>query len=1084
MQTLEGESAVSDLTVDGFADFFRELHGHDPYPWQRRLAERASREGWPGAIDLPTGSGKTACLDIAIFALACQASLPVGQRSAPRRLFFCVNRRVIVDEAHTRARRIAEMIWQAEQGTLAGKPMLCKVAEALRIVAGTTADHDIPPIDVLELRGGIFRDSRWARSITQPTVVCTTLDQLGSRLLFRGYGVSPNAAPIQAALIAYDSLILLDEAHISEPFRQTLDYVKRYLDPTKWAEEPIGVAPVHVVPMTATPNDEMRKQYVIELETDDRANTGLKNRLSASKPAKLCEATKVVDEAVKAGLEMTADVPTAVGIIVNRIATAREIYEKLCALRLEPNERKRKIPADAAIELVIGSMRPIDRDTQATRLRELVGPNRPGVTTTTSFVVATQCLEVGADYDFDVLVTECASLDALRQRFGRLNRGGRKDAQNNPVSAKAVILMDRKAAKPEEEIEKTEAAKEPSKRHLDPIYGNALARTWNWLGANATDSVIDFGIDAVQRLLDEHGDGGQAPNALLAPSASLNAPVMLPAYIDFWCQTAPRPLPDPDVALFIHGPQGGEPDVQVCWRADLVEDECMNRAQWCDVVALLPPTSAECISLPISRLRRWLASKDDPSRDHSDVLGVGEGEGDDEGKVTKADQKPPSTRPGVLWRGLKDTRLIDLPADLRPGDTLVLPASASSSRVLGHLPEVKRNGLEVTTTEADGPQASPINDVAETAFALARDRAVLRLHPAMHGRFPSCDGFEKLFDSAAKREDPPKHAEWSVMLRNAASGITDSGNDELRQTLRDLSKNPLLIEAYPDRRGVVLTSRHRLGHATGWFIRPMDEGDDESSRTQQDTPVALSDHSRHVRDAAAQAIAHLPLGTLAEPSTLAAYLHDWGKADERFQAMLRRTDRTDAWLLAGATASVIAKSDGLPTTQAQRAAARDRAGLPPGFRHEMLSVQLAELSGLLPDDPDRRALILHLIASHHGYARPLAPVVMDDELPSVEFDGVGLTHDQRKQLVPSHRLDSGIAERFWQLTRRFGWWGLAYLEAALRLADQQASAAEDAVLDDHARRVLVGVADQQASAAEDAGKYDNEHIDQNAGATV
>ena len=263
---------MSDLAQGHFDNFFRELHGVDPYPWQRRLVGQVISGDWPGAIDLPTGSGKTACLDIAIFALACQASLPVAERDAPRRLFFCVNRRVIVDEAHTRAQRIAEMIWQAESGKLADKPTLCQVANALRILGSTTADHDLPPIDVLELRGGIYRDNGWARSITQPIVVCTTLDQLGSRLLFRGYGVSPNAAPIQAALIAYDSLVLLDEAHISEPFRQTLGHVNGYLDPVRWAEQTIGVKPVRVVPMTATPKDEMRALGVVELEADDREN--------------------------------------------------------------------------------------------------------------------------------------------------------------------------------------------------------------------------------------------------------------------------------------------------------------------------------------------------------------------------------------------------------------------------------------------------------------------------------------------------------------------------------------------------------------------------------------------------------------------------------------------------------------------------------------------------------------------------------------------------------------------------------------------------------------------------------------------
>lgn len=230
---------------------------------------------------------------------------------------------------------------------------------------------------------------------------------------------------------------------------------------------------------------------------------------------------------------------------------------------------------------------------------------------------------------------------------------------------------------------------------------------------------------------------------------------------------------------------------------------------------------------------------------------------------------------------------------------------------------------------------------------------------------------------------------------------------------------------------------------TSWYLPVADEGEDDRSRTSRENPVSLIEHTLHVRDEVIRTVDTLPFDDLCDGYRLAANLHDLGKADERFQAMLRRTDRTDAWLLTGMDSVLLAKSDAMPQTPQQRKEARERAGLPDGFRHEMLSVQIAEHGDLIPADAGHRTLILHLIAAHHGYARPFAPVVMDTESPEVTVNGVTLTGTARSK-VPPHRIDSAIAERFWKLTRDYGWWGLAYLESVLRLADQQASADEDA----------------------------------------
>ena len=56
-----------ELMPDDFAAFFGAVHGFEPFPWQARLLRQIAAEGkWPDVLDLPTGSGKTAALDIAV----------------------------------------------------------------------------------------------------------------------------------------------------------------------------------------------------------------------------------------------------------------------------------------------------------------------------------------------------------------------------------------------------------------------------------------------------------------------------------------------------------------------------------------------------------------------------------------------------------------------------------------------------------------------------------------------------------------------------------------------------------------------------------------------------------------------------------------------------------------------------------------------------------------------------------------------------------------------------------------------------------------------------------------------------------
>ena len=129
---------MNSLTAGDFARFFQDVHGCEPFPWQQRLAELVlGGTGWPSVVDLPTGTGKTALLDIAVFALAAKPT------EAPRRIVFVIDRRIVVDQVCERAEKILGRIQEGDTRVLG------QVRRRIEELGGGK------PLGVAALRGGI-----------------------------------------------------------------------------------------------------------------------------------------------------------------------------------------------------------------------------------------------------------------------------------------------------------------------------------------------------------------------------------------------------------------------------------------------------------------------------------------------------------------------------------------------------------------------------------------------------------------------------------------------------------------------------------------------------------------------------------------------------------------------------------------------------------------------------------------------------------------------------------------------------------------------------------------------------------------
>lgn len=189
---------MEQLTIDQFPAFFLAVHGFEPFEWQKRFASEVLTGRFYEAVKAPTACGKTSILDIAVFRLALEAHLPSVNRTAPRRICFVIDRRLVVDEVAEHARFIRDAL--ASKTKAADNPILTTVRERLAHLAFDPNE----PLRVVRLRGGVYRDDGWAADPLTPSIIVSTIDQIGSRLLFRGYGVSARNRSLQAGLFAFD----------------------------------------------------------------------------------------------------------------------------------------------------------------------------------------------------------------------------------------------------------------------------------------------------------------------------------------------------------------------------------------------------------------------------------------------------------------------------------------------------------------------------------------------------------------------------------------------------------------------------------------------------------------------------------------------------------------------------------------------------------------------------------------------------------------------------------------------------------------------------------------------------------------
>lgn len=866
-----------------------------PFPWQTELYEKWFAKGAiPNSCNLPTGLGKTSVIAIWLIAFVNHPD------KMPRRLVYVVNRRTVVDQTTTEVERL--------RSNLEKIPNL--------------PEH-VGQLAISTLRGQFADNRKWSADPSRPAVICGTVDMIGSRLLFSGYGIGFKSKPLHAGFLGQDALLVHDEAHLEPAFQQLIVEIEKE---QKRCNE---FGQFHVMELSATSRGNgTEEQEANSFELTEAEKNPLDvipnppiepihhvwQRLTAPKRINFHPAGPEKGTVAKQIAALAArykDKQNTVLIFVRTLEDVETVEKELAKTKRE-------------IVLLTGTMRGKERDelVQKSAFKRFLKGTPPGETV---YLLCTSAGEVGIDISADHMVCDLSPFDSMTQRLGRVNRYGNGDARIDVVHPTSFDEKDKLSPARKKTLELLQQLPQLPECEDEP-----------------TVCRRDASPKALGELRERPDLHCKIEEAFTPKPTILTATDIL---FDTWALTTIREkLPGrPSVEPYLHGiSEWQPPETHVAWReeVEIITGSLLERYKPEDLLGDYPLKPHELLR---DRSDRVFAHLQQIAAEHSDapvwIVDMRDSiEITTLGKLTDANK-----------RSVNNT-------------TILLPPYVGGLAATGTLDgtavqKKPRAGEEAKTDQTVNVDGNVRHDVADEWYKDKEAKEKRRC---------------RLWDDNAV---PP-------------------GMRRVRT-----------IDIDPDADADEPSDGRRFWY---WFVRPR-SADDDGSRTAR-IAQELAPHLQAVECEAREIVTRLGMlesnPTEAQAVILAAKWHDLGKKRDIWQRSIGNLNPD----------VVLAKSG---------------PGLKPRdistYRHEFGSlIDATALSEFQSLDGETKKLVLHLIAAHHGRARPYFP---EDEAFDPERNG---------QAAAS--LACETPRRFARLQRKYGRWGLAYLESLVRAADYAVSA--------------------------------------------